>query len=87
MLGYGHSTGAPVILDYIMANGDGAFAGFIFNSPFLDWGRVGGWLNKRILQHAPALLTSLRIWKVHTSPQISPHLPHISPRLPRSRPV
>ena len=38
ILGYGHSTGCPALLDYMMAHGDAAFDGFIFNSPFLDWG-------------------------------------------------
>jgi alpha-beta hydrolase superfamily lysophospholipase len=42
LLGYGHSTGAPVLVNYIMEYGDAAFDGFIFNSPFLDWGFVGG---------------------------------------------
>lgn len=38
------------------------FIGFIFNSPFLSWGWVGGRLNKLILLHLPSLLTRLRIW-------------------------
>ena len=29
ILGYGHSTGAPMLLDYVMANGDDDFEGFI----------------------------------------------------------
>ena len=41
-LGYAHSTGAPILLNYLMQHGDKAFDGFIFNSPFLDWGFVGG---------------------------------------------
>lgn len=60
LLGYAHSTGAPVLLDYLMAHGDSDFSGFIFNSPFLDWGWVGGWLNKKILVHLPAWSTALR---------------------------
>lgn len=42
VLGYAHSTGAPILANYIMEYGDAAFEGFIFNSPFLDWGFVGG---------------------------------------------
>ncbi len=44
VLGYIHSTGGPVFLNYIMKNGDDFFDAFIFNSPFLDWGSaaVGG---------------------------------------------
>jgi alpha-beta hydrolase superfamily lysophospholipase len=37
LLGYAHSTGGPVLLNYLMEHGDAAFDGFIFNSPFLDW--------------------------------------------------
>jgi hypothetical protein len=42
LLGYAHSTGAPLLLNYVIEKGDAAFDGFIFNSPFLDWGFVGG---------------------------------------------
>jgi alpha-beta hydrolase superfamily lysophospholipase len=42
LLGYAHSTGAPILTNYLMEYGDTAFDGFIFNSPFLDWGFVGG---------------------------------------------
>ena len=38
LLGYAHSTGGPVLINYLMNNGDEAFDGFIFNSPFLDYG-------------------------------------------------
>lgn len=41
-LGYAHSTGGPILLNYLIHHGDDAFDGFIFNSPFLDWGFVGG---------------------------------------------
>ena len=37
-LGYAHSTGAPILLDYPIAHGDGRFSSFVFNSPFLAWG-------------------------------------------------
>jgi alpha-beta hydrolase superfamily lysophospholipase len=42
VLGYAHSTGAPILLNYLMESGDEDFDGFLFNSPFLDWGFVGG---------------------------------------------
>lgn len=42
VLGYAHSTGAPILLNYLMDCGDEAFDCFVFNSPFLDWGFVGG---------------------------------------------
>ena len=49
-----------------MTHGDGAFDAFVFNSPFLDWGRVGGRLNRWILMYAPAMLTRLRVWTDET---------------------
>lgn len=66
ILGYGHSTGAPILLDYVMHHGDQDFAGFIFNSPFLDWGYVGGALAKMVVVHAPYLLTRLGYWTCDT---------------------
>eukprot|EP00746_Dinoflagellata_sp_MGD_P007804 gnl/MRDRNA2_/MRDRNA2_115526_c0_seq1.p1 gnl/MRDRNA2_/MRDRNA2_115526_c0~~gnl/MRDRNA2_/MRDRNA2_115526_c0_seq1.p1 ORF type:complete len:593 (+),score=118.06 gnl/MRDRNA2_/MRDRNA2_115526_c0_seq1:113-1891(+) len=38
IVGYMHSTGAPLLLNYIMKKGDQAFSAFILNGPFLDWG-------------------------------------------------
>jgi len=35
-LGYAHSTGGPILLDYLIEKGDSFFDGFIFNSPFMD---------------------------------------------------
>ena len=35
-VGYAHSTGAPVLINYLMQKGDDAFDGFIFNAPFLS---------------------------------------------------
>ena len=66
VLGYGHSSGAPALLDYVMANGDGDFSAFVFNSPFLDWGKVGGPIVKAILMYAPYILTKLHIWSDET---------------------
>ncbi|KAG7348161.1 hypothetical protein IV203_016866 [Nitzschia inconspicua] len=58
VLGYAHSTGAPILLNYLMDIGDEAFDGFIFNSPFLDWGFVGGDMVEFFLENA-GLLTNL----------------------------
>ena len=62
VLGYCHSTGCPVLLDYVMAHGDAAFAGFIFNSPFLDWGMAGRPLSKLVVMRLPELFFRLRLW-------------------------
>lgn len=35
-LSYSHSTGAPVLINYLIERGDDPFDGFIFNSPFMD---------------------------------------------------
>lgn len=55
MLGYAHSTGGPVLLNYLMEQGDAAFDAFLFNSPFLDWGFVGGDLCEFVLEHTNVL--------------------------------
>jgi hypothetical protein len=55
VLGYAHSTGAPIMLNFIMEYGDGAFDGFLFNIPFLDWGFVGGDLKELILENTGIL--------------------------------
>jgi len=54
-LGYAHSTGGPVLINYLIERGDGDFDGFIFNSPFLDWGFVGGDMIEFSLKHMGAL--------------------------------
>ena len=55
VLGYAHSTGAPILLNYLMDCGDEAFDGFVFNSPFLDWGFVGGDMVEFALEHLGVL--------------------------------
>ncbi len=55
VLGYAHSTGGPVLLNYLIENGDEHFDGFLFNSPFLDWGFVGGDLVELVLENASVL--------------------------------
>lgn len=50
-MGYAHSTGGPVLLNYLMEKGDNAFDGFLFNSPFLAWGFVGGDLVEIVLDN------------------------------------
>ena len=58
ILQYSHSTGALLMTTYLMNRGDGAFSAFYFNSPFLDWGDVGGALKEFVLKHLlPVLLT------------------------------
>lgn len=50
IVGYSHSTGAIVMLNYALEFTDSQFSGFIFNSPFLDWGYTAG---QMINQKAP----------------------------------
>jgi alpha-beta hydrolase superfamily lysophospholipase len=54
-----HSNGALVALSYLMKKKDilmkslePDFDGFVLNSPFLDWGHVGGTLNEYVLKNA-----------------------------------
>jgi len=42
VLGYAHSTGGPLLINYLMEKGDDSFDGFIFNSIFLDPAFLGG---------------------------------------------
>ena len=37
VLGYGHSTGATILLNYVADHGDASFDGFLLNGPFLDY--------------------------------------------------
>ena len=55
-VGYAHSTGGPVLINYLMKYGDDAFDGFIFNSPFLDWSAdaVGSEIAETVLEHLKA---------------------------------
>jgi len=57
-VGYAHSTGGPVLINYLMKKGDAEFDSFIFNSPFLDWGAdaVGSELFEVVLEHLNAPL-------------------------------
>ena len=66
VLCYAHSTGAAILLDFLMRFGDSAFDGFIFNSPFLDWGWVGGPLTKMVIKLLPAALAWLGVWNSET---------------------
>jgi alpha-beta hydrolase superfamily lysophospholipase len=50
VLGYAHSTGAPILCNYLLRKGDAAFDGFVFNSPFFDWGAVGGEVVEQVLE-------------------------------------
>jgi len=53
VIGYAHSTGAPVLINYLMKRGDGFFDSFIFNSPFLDWSAdaVGSAMAEFAIEH------------------------------------
>jgi len=53
VVGYAHSTGGPVLINYLMKRGDGFFDGFIFNSPFLDWSAdaVGSEMAEFVIEH------------------------------------
>lgn len=44
IVAYSHSTSALITLDFALEFTDTQFSGFIFNSPFLDWGVAGGQL-------------------------------------------
>jgi len=53
MIGYAHSTGGPVLINYLMTKGDAFFDGFLFNSPFLDWSAdaVGSEMEEFVIEH------------------------------------
>eukprot|EP00978_Attheya_sp_CCMP212_P017670 scaffold47334_cov43-Attheya_sp.AAC.4 len=55
-----HSTGAPVLINYIMLQKEKKkevpFSAYVMNSPFLDWGHVGGDLYEFALEHANWIL-------------------------------
>jgi len=61
VIGYAHSTGGPVLMNYLIKNGDDFFNGFIFNSPFLDWGHVGGDIAELVLENGFGFLKRLNI--------------------------
>ena len=57
---YSHSTGALLMATYLLTKGNGAFDAFYLNSPFLDWGFVGGnLLEYGLKQIVPGLSTML----------------------------
>ncbi|KAL1530744.1 hypothetical protein AB1Y20_001643 [Prymnesium parvum] len=66
LLCYTHSTGAPILLHYLMAHGDGRFDGFVFNSPFLSWGWDVSPLTLRFIKHIPSLFMALGLWSPAT---------------------
>jgi len=61
-LGYAHSTGVTILLNWIIKNGDDDFNAFLFNGPFLDWGHVGGDLKEFALEHLTNFLVRINIW-------------------------
>lgn len=52
-IGYAHSTGGPIFINYLIKRGDDFFDGFLFNSPFLDWSAdaVGSDLEEFVIEH------------------------------------
>lgn len=57
-VGYGFSTGGPILIDYLRRNGDSQFDAFILNSPFLDWGGMSGVEETYLKFAAPALFAA-----------------------------
>jgi len=53
VIGYAHSTGGPILINYLMKKSDDFFDGFIFNSPFLEWSKdaVGSELEKFAIEN------------------------------------
>ncbi|KAL3915158.1 MAG: hypothetical protein SGPRY_007350 [Prymnesium sp.] len=66
LLCYTHSTGAAILLHYLMSHGDKRFDGFVFNSPFLSWGWEVSPLTLHIIRYAPSVLMALRLWSAAT---------------------
>jgi len=61
MVGYGFSTGGPVLLSWMMAQRaaglDDPFTGYVFNAPFVDWGQGG--VTEYLLETLPSLLLAI----------------------------
>ena len=68
-LGYAHSTGAPILLNYLMEYNDVGFTGFVFNSPFLDWGYVGGDMIELVLENMD-WITNLSMGKMNMNSKV-----------------
>jgi len=58
-VGYCHSTGGLVLTTYLLHRGDFRFSSFLFNSPFFDWGHVGGDFNEFVLEYGISTLADL----------------------------
>tara|TARA_B110000008_G_C16961452_1_gene560321 strand:- start:98 stop:1429 length:1332 start_codon:yes stop_codon:yes gene_type:complete len=61
ILGYAHSTGATILLNYVMHTSNEPFDGYIFNAPFLDWAFVGGDLLEFVLENGSTIGTHVKI--------------------------
>jgi alpha-beta hydrolase superfamily lysophospholipase len=67
VVGYAHSTGGAILVDYLISMGDAAFDGFIFNAPFLGWGREVGPILRFFITYMPSLLTRIGLWTCETT--------------------
>jgi len=75
MMGYAHSTGATLLINYLMNKGDAFFDGFLFNSPFLDWSAdaVGSQMHEFALEHF-GLITKVTSMNNNTKLDNGPHV-------------
>jgi hypothetical protein len=56
-ISYSHSTGSTILAMYLATRGDASFDAFYLNSPFLNWGAVGGPLTHFVVRIVvPALV-------------------------------
>lgn len=74
VLGYAHSTGAPVLINYLLEKGDAAFDGFVFNAPFLEWGSMNFGGESQLVEDITLLLMNNhpnpdKKWGAATTPE------------------
>jgi len=86
VVGYAHSTGGPVLLNYLMNQGDAAFDAFLFNSPFLDWGFVGGDMIEFVLENMDILV---RLGAMNNNTKVGTAIapPNIAPIVYLNQPI
>lgn len=72
VLGYAHSTGGPVLINYLLERGDDAFDGFIFNAPFLEWGSMN-FVESQVVEDISMFVMSMgppeKKWGTKTTPE------------------
>jgi hypothetical protein len=61
VVGYGHSTGGAILINYLMKMGDDYFDGFIFNAPFLDWNNAGGTMTEMLGENVLGLMENFGV--------------------------